>query len=365
LSYDFRHHAISILMAELFELHDRNRFEVIGISYGPDDQSELRRRVSAAFDRFIDVRTRSDADVAAQLAEMEVDIAVDLNAHTQFGRPAILAFRPSPVQVNYLGYPGTIGAPFIDYILGDRIVTPPEHEGYYSEKIAALPNCYQANDSKRRISPQTATRAECGLPPDGLVFCCFNNSYKITAEVFEAWMRLLERVDASVLWLLDDNRSACANLTGAAAARGIDPARLVFAPRVTAEQHLARHRLADLFLDTFPYNAHTTASDALWAGLPIVTRMGETFASRVCASALHAAGLPELVTHNLRAYEELALSLALDSRRLQQLRSQLAVNIPTCPLFDSRQFCRDLETAFETMCEIHNRGEKPRSFAVQ
>ncbi len=364
LSHDFRQHATSILMAELFELHDRNRFEIVGFSYGPDDESAMRRRVSAAFDRFIDARDRSDSEVAALLATLEVDIAVDLKGHTQYGRPAILSSHPCPIQVNYLGYPGTMAADFIDYIVGDNIVTPLEHQVHYSEKIVQLPDCYQVNDSKRVISPHIPGRAECGLPERGFVFCCFNNSYKITAEVFDVWMRLLGLVEGSVLWLLDDNRSARENLTREAAARGIDPARLVFARRTLPEHHLARHRLADLFLDSFPYNAHTTASDALWAGLPVVTWLGTTFAGRVAASLLNAMGLPALVARSLEEYEALAMKLATDAGLLAEVTATLVRNRDHYPLFDTDRFRRHIETAYVMMWERYQRGEPPESFAV-
>ncbi len=323
LSSDFRPHALSFLMAQLFELHDRARFEVLGISFGPDDQSEMRARLVRAFDQFHDVRSRSDPDVAKLLNDLHVDIAIDLNGHTQNARSGILAHRPAPIQVGYLGYPGTMGTGFIDYVIADKIVLPFDQQPFYTEKIVHLPDCYQVNDSKRAIAARTPTRREAGLPDEGFVFCCFNNNYKITRPVFDVWMRLLGAVEGSVLWLLQDNSDAEENLRREAWARGIDPARLVFASRLEPEAYLARYRLADLLVDTLPYNAHTTASDALWTGLPVLTCRGASFAGRVATSLLHAAGLPELAARDLGEYEALALRLATDASLLRSLRHRL------------------------------------------
>ena len=364
LSSDFRRHAVASLFARLFELHDRARFEIIGISFGPDDQSEVRARLVRAFDQFHDVRSRDDGDVAKLLNELEVDIAIDLNGRTEEARLGILARRPAPVQATYLGYPGTTGADFIDYVIADPTVLPLGQQPFYTEKIVHLPECYQVNDSTRKIAADTPTRREAGLPDDGFVFCCFNNNFKITAPVFDVWMRLMRQVAGSVLWLLQDD-AVRENLVRAAAAREIDPARLVFAERSEPEAHLARHRLADLFLDTLPYNAHTTACDALWAGLPVLTCKGAGFAGRVAASLLSAAGIPELVTADLREYEALALRLATDASLLRGLRQRLAQNRSSCPLFDTDRFRRHIENAYTTMWEIHRRGESPRSFSVE
>jgi predicted O-linked N-acetylglucosamine transferase (SPINDLY family) len=364
LSADYRRHAMAHLMAELFELHDRSRFEVLGVSFGPDDKSDLRSRLIKSFDQFHDVRLENDRDVAKLMNELQVDVAVDLMGYTQNARPGILAHRPAPIQVNYLGYPGTMGADFIDYMIADNIVLPFDQQSYYTEKIIHLPDCYQINDSQRKIASDRPTRYHAGLPESGLVFCCFNNSYKITAPFFEVWMRLLQAIDGSVLWLLQDNNSAETNLCKEAAARGIDPGRLVFASRMPVEGHLARHRLADLFLDTLPYNAHTTASDALWAGLPVLTCYGESFAGRVAASLLNAVGLPELVTRNLEEYEALAFRLAQDAPLLASIKAKLTRNRDTYPLFISKRFTRHLEAAYATMWEIWQRGESPRSFGV-
>jgi predicted O-linked N-acetylglucosamine transferase (SPINDLY family) len=266
--------------------------------------------------------------------------------------------------VNYLGYPGTMGAEFIDYVIADAITLPFDQQPYYVERIVHLPECYQVNDSRKKIADHTPTRQQIGLPERGLVFCCFNNSYKITAPIFDVWMRLLRTIEGSALWLLRDNDGAENNLRGEAAARGIDPARLVFANRISAEDHLARHHLADLFLDTLPCNAHTTASDALWAGLPVLTCCGESFAGRVAASLLTAVGLPELVTQNLDDYEALALRLARNASSLASIKAKLARNRESYPLFNSKRFTRHLEAAYTTMWEIWQRGEGPRSFSV-
>lgn len=338
LSADFHEHATAQLMAGLFERHDRARFEVFGISYGPDDGSPMRARLQRAFEHFVEVRSLPDAQVARLLREREVDIAIDLKGHTTDARIGILAHRPAPLQLAWLGFPGTTGAGFVDCVLADRVALPEAERDAWSEEVVYLPDCYQPNDAGRAIAPHTGTR-----PAAGFVFCCFNNSYKITPAMFSVWMRLLAAVPGSVLWLLEDNPQARGNLGREAAARGIDPARLVFAPRLPLAAHLARHRLADLFLDTLPYNAHTGASDALWAGLPLVTCSGNAFAGRVAASLLQAVGLPELVTHSLSEYEALALALARDPSRLGSLRARLAVNRREAPLFDTARFCRQLE----------------------
>jgi protein O-GlcNAc transferase len=364
LSADFREHATAYLLAELIELHDRARFELIGISFGADDGSDIRRRMAQSFETFHDVRDWSDRDIAAKLRELEVDIAVDLKGHTQDSRPEILAYRPAPIQVGYLGYPGSIGADFLDYVLADETVAPFDHAPFYTEKIVQLPDCYQVNDRQRAVAATTPTRQEAGLPDSGFVFCCFNNNYKITQPVFETWMRLLAKVPGSVLWLLRDTPGAERNLRNEARARGIDPERLVFADRVRLEDHLARHRLADLFLDTLPYNAHTTASDALWAGLPVVTCQGNAFAGRVAASLLKAVGLPELVTHSLADYEAQALRLATDAAMLQRVRETLAANRLSHPLFDTDRFRRNVEAAYQRMWETWQRGEAPQAFRV-
>jgi predicted O-linked N-acetylglucosamine transferase (SPINDLY family) len=365
VSADFHAHATSVLMAGVFEHHDRSTFETVAISYGRDDGSPLRGRVQRAFDRFLDVRGKNDADVARLMRALEIDIAVDLKGYTSEARPAVFASRPAPVQVNYLGFPGTMGAPFIDYLIADPIVVPEAHKPFYSEQIVWLPDTYQANDRTREVNETPIDRAGAGLPPSGFVFCCFNNSYKIQPPVFDVWMRLLKNVEGSVLWLVDDNPTTTNNLKREAEARGIDPQRLAFAPRCPLPEHLARHRLADLFLDTLPYNAHTTASDALWMGLPLVTCMGTTFAGRVAASVLHAAGLPELITETLEQYEALALRLARDPGGLARIKDRLVADRASMRLFEVERFTRGLETAYSMMHERRQRGVQPQAFAVQ
>ena len=365
LSADFGEHATAYLAAGLFERHERSAFEVVGVSYGEDDGSPMRRRLERAFERFVDVRTRSDANVAAVLREMEIDIAVDLKGYTTGARPGILAQRPAPLQASFLGFPGTMGVDFIDYLIADRTVVPESEQACYAEKLAYLPECYQVNDSSRAISERTPARRDAGLPEEGVVFCCFNNNYKIQPEAFACWMRLLREVPGSVLWLLKDSDAARANLQREAREAGIDAARLVFAARAPHAEHLARHRLADLFLDTLPYNAHTTASDALWAGLPVLTCLGTSFAGRVAASLLQAVGLPELITRTRREYEDLALELVRDAHRLQDLKAKLARSRMDAPLFDTVRFTRALEAAYRTMWQRWCRGEPARSFALE
>jgi predicted O-linked N-acetylglucosamine transferase (SPINDLY family) len=351
-------------MAGVFEHHDKTRFETIAVSCGSDDGSALRARLMRAFDRFLDVRDRSDGDVAAMLRALEVDIAVDLMGYTEGCRPGILAHRPAPVQVNYLGFPGTMGANHMDYILADRIVAPDDAQSGYREQVVRLPGCYLPNDSARAIGP-VPSRTEAGLPHRGFVFTSFNASYKFTPAMFGLWMRLLEKTPESVLWLGQVNAAAAANLRLEAPARRIDPERLVFAPFVKSQdEHLARLSLADLVLDTTPYNSHATACDALWAGVPLVTLAGQSFAGRVGASGLEAIGLPELATHSLAQYEALALRLAHDRDALAAIRAKLARNRQTHPLFDTARFVRHLETAFVTLHDRAQRGESPAALAI-
>jgi predicted O-linked N-acetylglucosamine transferase (SPINDLY family) len=364
LSADFYGHATAFLAAGLFERHDRARFETTAISFGPDRADATRARLKAAFGRFVDVRAMSDLAAARLIREMEIDIAVDLKGFTKDARSRILAHRPAPVQVSYLGFPGTMGTAFIDYILADRVVIPDQHAGFFAEHVVRLPGCYQVNDNERPITGRTPTRAGAGLPERGFVFCSFNSAYKIAPPVFDLWMRLLAQVPDSVLWLLRSNAACEANLHREAEARGVAASRLAFAPQVAVEDHLARHRLADLFLDTLPCNAHTTASDALWAGLPLVTCPGGAFAGRVAASLVTAAGLPELAVNSLEGYEALALRLARDRGLLAAIRAKLARNRDTCALFDTDRFRRGIESAYETMRERAERGEPARGFDV-
>jgi protein O-GlcNAc transferase len=364
LSADFHQHVTAALTAEMFERHDRDRFEVTAVSYGPDDASAMRTRLMAAFDRFHDARQQSDSQVAALLRQWEIDIAVDLGGHTSGARPWVLAHRPAPVQAKYMGYPGTSGSGFIDYLIADRIVVPADQEKFFSEKIAAFPDTLWVTDTRRAVA-STPSRAEAGLPQNGFVFCCFNHNWKITPPLFDIWMRLLNKVEGSVLWLLESNNSIQGNLRRETALRGVDPARLIFAGRTSSQKHQARQELADLFLDTLPYNAHTTASDALWAGLPLITTPGQSFPARVAASILSAAQMPELVAPNLAAYEALALDLAQAPEKLKAIREKLMASRSSAPLFDTARFTRNLEFAFTTMLDIRHRGEQPRSFAVE
>jgi predicted O-linked N-acetylglucosamine transferase (SPINDLY family) len=355
-SADFYEHATAYLMAELFEKHDRTRFELTAFSFGPPTNDEMQRRLMRAFDSFVDVNDRSDSQVATLARELEIDIAVDLKGHTAGSRRGIFAHRAAPLQVNYLGYPGTMGADYIDYLIADPILIPVSQQRHYSEKIAYLPDTYQPNDTKRLIANREFTRSEAGLPEQGFVFCCFNNSLKIMPETFDSWMRILAQVEGSVLWLIEDNPSAVSNLKRESARRGTDPGRLVFAERMSTPEHLARHRLADLALDTLPYNAHTTASDALWAGLPVLTQRGTTFAGRVAASLLTAIGLPELIAETAGEYESLAVDLASAPSRLASLKRKLADNRLSKPLFDIGRFTRNIEAAYSQMVERHRAG---------
>jgi len=362
-SADFHTHAICNLMAEVFERHDRTRFQLFAFSFG-DTQDEVTQRVAAAMDQFLDVRSLPDSAIANRSRELEIDIAVDLMGFTLNCRTGIFAHRAAPIQVNYLGYPATMGTAFMDYILADSTLIPTSSRQHYAEKIAYLPDTFQATASTTQASATQAsttlrTRAQEGLPAQGFVFCCFNGSYKIGPATFDQWMRILARVPGSVLWLLEDNPTAAANLNRQAALRGIAPERLVFAGRVPLADHLARQRLADLFLDTLPFNAGATASPALWAGLPVLTCMGETFAGRMAASLLRAIGLPEMIAATPADYESLAVELALNPARLLAIRDKLARNRTTTPLFDTARFTRNLEAAYTAMVRRHDAGAAP------
>ncbi len=364
VSADFREHPMSFLMADLFERHDRARFETFAISLSPDEPSEMRARLKRAFQQFIDVDRKSDQDVADLLRALEIDIAVDLMGHTRNGRPNIFALRAAPIQVSYLGYPGSMGGEFMDYIIADKIALPFDQQPFYAERIVHLPDCFIPVGSQGAAIRPVAARREMGLPERAFVFCCFNENYKVGAPVFDIWMRLLGAVDGSVLWLMRSNDSVVASLRREAQARGVDPARLIFAPRVKFEDHLARISLADLLLNTHPVNAGATAIDALSVGLPVLTYAGSTLVSRVTASLLHAVGLPELVTHSFGDYEALALKIAAEPSLLQAMRRKLVENRSRHPLFDVDRSRRHLEAAYTTMWEIGQRAESPRSFAV-
>jgi predicted O-linked N-acetylglucosamine transferase (SPINDLY family) len=362
-SADFHAHATTALTAELFEWHDRQKFELIAFSFGPNIQDEMRQRVATAFDQFHDVETQSDREVALLSRSLGIDIAVDLKGFTRDSRVGIFASRAAPIQVNYLGYPGTMGAGFIDYLIADRTLIPEQSRRHYSEKIVYLPNSYQVN-AKRKISERVFSRKDLGLPPDGFVFCCFNGNYKITPRTFDGWMRILKKVNGSVLWLLGDNPTATGNLRKEAQNRGVDPDRLVFAERMPLPEHLARHQAADLFIDTLPCNAHTTASDALWAGLPVLTLSGEALAGRVAASLLTAMDMPGLIASTQEEFEGLAVALASNPGRLKAIRQELERKRLTTPLFDSQLFAKHLEDAYSRMVERYQADMPPADIFI-
>lgn len=357
LSADFREHPVSYLLAGVIERHDRNRFETVAVSFGPDAPNDMLARLKGTFGQFIDVRERSDGDVAKLMKEIEIDIAIDLMGYTHEARSEILAYRPAPVQVSYLGYAGTSGTDYVDYLIADPTVIPERDRPSYAEKIVYLPDSYMPTDPARPIAQRAFTRGEFGLPQDGVVFCCFNNNFKFNPHLFDAWMNIMRRVPGSVLWLSEVNAPAAANLKKEAEARSVEAGRIVFASRMPdIADHLARQRLADLFLDSSPYNAHASASDALLAGLPVLTRAGETFAGRVAASLLNASGMPELITASPDDYVETAVGLALNPDKLALIRQKLAANRPTTPMFDIVRYTRHLEAAFTAMHERHQAG---------
>lgn len=358
-SADFHEHATMYLMAELFERHNREKFEIFGFSFGAIHNDSMRVRASAAFDKFLEISQLSDSAIKILSHQLEIDIAIDLKGFTENERAGIFSRRVAPVQVSYLGYPGTMGADYIDYLIADRALIPGEMQPHYAEKIVYLPHSYQVNDTHRKISDKIFTREELALPPSGFVFCCFNNNYKINPETFDCWMRILSRVNNSVLWLLEDNPISANHLRQEALKRTIDPQRLIFTPRMPLPDHLARHRAADLFIDTLPCNAHTTASDALWAGLPVLTCTGEAFASRVAASLLTAVDLPELITTTQEEYEALAVELALNPERLHAIKQKLMRNRLVTPLFDIKLFTKNIESAYMQMYDRHQTGLGP------
>ena len=366
VSPDLQEHPVSHLMAGIFENHDKSRFETTAISLGCDNNSLLRSRLVDAFDRFIEVRDKSSKEIAELLRSLEIDIVVDLAGYTAGSRSDIFAQRPAPVQVNYLGYPGTMGVEYMDYILADRWVIPEADQEFFSEKVVYLPDAYLPTDATVKIAERIPTREEYGLPAEGFVFCSFNHSYKITPKIFDIWMQILKATPGSVLWLMKLNSFAEENLQKEAGLRGVDPGRLIFATRVpNVEDHLARYCLADLFLDTTPYNAHTTASDALFVGLPVLTCMGSAFPGRVASSLLHTIGMQELVVGSLQEYQDLAVRFARDRSLLERVKRKLIRNREISPLFDTKRHCRSLESAFISMWERQQKGESPASFAVE
>jgi predicted O-linked N-acetylglucosamine transferase (SPINDLY family) len=364
ISADFREGPLAMLMTSVFEHHDPQRIESIGVSLGMDDNSAARRRFAHAFHRFLDVSDKSDVEIASVLRRMEIDIAVDLMGFTESGRPGIFKHRPAPIQAGYLGYPGTVGGDWLDYLIADRVIVPDEHRRFCAEQLVYLPDTFLPRDTTC-IPEGAATRAGEGLPEQGFVFACFNNAYKLNPVMFDIWMRLLRAVEGSVLWLSEPNRIAKQNLVREAQARGIAPERLVFARfKTSAGEHLARLRLADLFLDALPYNAHTTASDALWAGLPVLTCTGHTFAGRVAASLLGALGLPDMIATTLSDYESLALQLAREPGRLAAITDRLRNNRDAFGAFKTERFTRHLEAAYLQMWERAQRGPAPEHVSV-
>lgn len=366
LSADFREHPVSHMLAGMFECHDRARFETLAVSFGASDRTPMRGRLEKAFDRFVDKHDSSDVEIARMLRECEIDIAIDLMGPTQGARPAILAYRPAPIQVTYLGYAGSSGAPYVDYVLADRIVIPEVEQSLFREKVVYLPETFMGTDSKRAIAKNMPSRADEGLPETGFVFCAFSNSYKISPQIFDVWMEILRGLDGSVLWLSGANDNAMGNPRTEARLRGVDPSRLFFARRVARnDEHLARHRLAGLFLDTAPLGAHSTICDALWTGTPALTCAGSTFGGRVAASLLSAVGLTELIVDSLVDYKESALRLARDQQLLASLKAKLAVHRGTFPLFNTERFTRHIEAGFTAIWECQQRGKPPAGLTVQ
>jgi len=366
-SADFHNHATMHLMAELFECHDKKKFELIAFSFGPDQQDQWRKRILLCFDQFVDVRLKSDREISLLARKMEIDIAIDLKGFTQDCQPNIFAEGSAPIQVSYLGYPGTMAANYMDYLIADHTLIPEEKQQHYSEKIVYMPGSYQVNVSKRSVSKASLLRHELGLPNTGFIFCCFNNNYKIIPSVFTGWMRILEAVEDSVLWLFSNygNTSTTKNLKKEAREFGINEDRLVFATYMPIEEHLNRIKQADLFIDTLPYNAHTTTSDALRMGLPVLTCIGNSFASRVAASLLNAVNLPELITINQEQYESLAIELATNPEKLKIIKDKLVSNLSTAPLYNTPLFTRHLESAYSMMYDRYQRGLDPDHIYVK
>jgi predicted O-linked N-acetylglucosamine transferase (SPINDLY family) len=363
-SADFHDHATGYLMAELFELHNKTQFELIGFSFGPIANDVMRQRLAKSFDQFIEMGRKSDIEIAQLSRDLNIDLAIDLKGFTKDSRTGIFSYRAAPIQVNYLGYPGTMGADYIDYIIADKTLITLESQSYYLEKVVYLPDSYQVNDRKRLILDRAFTRQELGLPENDFIFSCFNNNFKILPATFASWMRVLKAVEGSTLWLFQDNPWVEDNLKKEALNHGIDPGRIIFAERMPLSEHLARHQQADLFLDTAPYNGHTTASDALWTGLPVLTLMGESFASRVAASLLNAIGLPELITNTQEEYEALAIELAIHPHKLADIKLKLAKNRLTTPLFDTPLFTKNLEAAYIKMYERYQDDLEPDHITI-
>ena len=361
---EFRMHATSILMTRVWELHEKSKFEIFAFDTGWDDRSVYRKRIMNSFDYYFDISRLPDSDVAKLIKDNQIDVLINLNGYFGQLRQGVFAYKPAPIQVNYLGFPGTLGAPYIDYLIADKIVLPETSKEFYTEKIVYLPNSYQANDNQREVAQKEFSRSELGLPENSFIFCCFNNSYKITPLTFKLWTKILSKVPNSILWLLVDNPVTKKNLINEACKFGIDSNRLVFTGRLTPAEHLARHSVADLFLDTLPYNAHTTCSDALWSHLPVITLVGNTFPGRVSASLLHAIGMPELITNSEEEYEALAIALATDPPRLKIIKKELENNRLTMPLFDSHLFTKNIEKAYIKMYERNQQNLPPDHITI-
>ena len=359
-SADFCQHPVAQLAAHMFELHDKSKFELIAFSFGRNQKDQMHKRISSSFDQFIDVHTKTDREIAELSRELKIDIAVDMMGFSNYNRIKIFAEKCAPIQINFLGYPGTSGSKFIDYIIADKILIPEENQKNYSEKIIYLPNSYQPNDPTKKISNKIFTKEEFGLPKEAFVFCCFNQSYKINPYVFDTWMKILKKVQNSVLWLLEDNPIANQNIKNEANKRNIEPGRIIFAKELDLHDHLARHKLADLFIDTFPYTAHTTCSDALWSNLPVLTRMGKTFASRVAGSLLTSIDLKELITNSEKEFIDLAVELADNSNKLKRIKQKLQKNIKDKPLYNSKLFTKNIEAAYQKTYERYM-SEQPIS----
>ncbi|MDA8699889.1 tetratricopeptide repeat protein [Amylibacter sp.] len=363
-STDFKEHPVAYLIAKVLEQHNHDQFEVFGYSLHGSSSGVMRQRLAKSFDCFTDVQDMSDKDISLRARQDKIDIAIDLNGYTQNSRTGVFAYRVAPIQINYLGYPGTLGADFMDYIVTDRFLIPGENQKYFNEKPLYLPNTYMPTDDSRELSQKPMKRSDMGLPDDAFVFCCFNNNYKISPNEFDIWMRLLTKVENSVLWLRQSNQFSHINIKNEAQKRKVDPSRIVFADKLPMDEHLARHRFADLFVDTFAFNAHTTATEALWAGLPVVTKIGLGFAARVAGSLLNAVGLPELVTETEQDYEALILELATNPTKLTRIKEKLANNRLTQPLFNTELYTKHLENGYLQAYESYFDGNLPQTIIV-
>ena len=364
-SSDFHNHATMYLMANLFELHDKNKFETYAYSFGPDDSSKIRKRVMKTFDKFFDVKSKTTKEIVQHSRELNLDIAVDLKGFTNNNRFDLFIERCAPIQISYLGFPGTTSSDCIDYLIADKIVIPEENKNYYSENIIYLPNSYQVNDSKPDLSKKIFSKKDFNLPENKFIFCCFNHNFKILPDMFEIWMKILKKVKNSVIWLLIENETAQNNLKKILVSNDIDPNRMIFAGRLPHSEHIIRLGLADLFLDTFPCNAHTTASDALRSSLPIITIKGNSFASRVASSLLSSVGLEELITKSGKEYEELAVKIAENKNFYKEIKDKLKKNIIDMPLFNSKLFTKKLETSYIEVYKNYNENIKPETIRIK